>query len=90
MRLIDADAIRFDGTITDIVESIMEAQTIEAEPVVRGKWNGWRTSAYIGIDEDGEPKFADRIFYRCSECRYGTAVKHNYCPNCGARMGGDT
>lgn len=28
------------------------------------------------------------IWYRCSECGYGTNTKTNYCPNCGARMKG--
>ena len=49
-------------------------------------WNGYTTSAYIGLDEDKEPKFADRKLFRCSECRYGSAIKHKYCPNCGAKM----
>ena len=26
------------------------------------------------------------IWYRCSECGYGTNTKTNYCPECGARM----
>ena len=26
------------------------------------------------------------IWYRCSECGYGTNTKTNYCPNCGAKM----
>ena len=28
------------------------------------------------------------IWYRCSECGYGTNTKTNYCPECGARMKG--
>jgi len=26
------------------------------------------------------------IWYRCSECGYGTNTKTNYCPECGAKM----
>lgn len=49
-------------------------------------WTGWTTSAYIGADEYGEPKWADRKFYRCEKCRNGTVVQTNYCSKCGAKM----
>ena len=29
------------------------------------------------------------IWYRCSECGYGTNAKTNFCPDCGAEMKGD-
>lgn len=58
----------------------------DVAPVVYGRWMGWTTSAYIGLDDVGEPKYADRSHFRCSKCRYGTVVKSAYCPNCGAKM----
>ena len=30
-----------------------------------------------------------RTTYRCGLCGRGTAVKSNYCPNCGAKMDGN-
>ena len=29
------------------------------------------------------------IWYRCSECGYGTNAKTNFCPDCGAEMKGE-
>ena len=34
---------------------------------------------------DDIPKYKD-IAWRCSECEHFTTMKHNYCPNCGAKM----
>ena len=31
------------------------------------------------------PKYKD-IAWHCSECKHFTTMKHNYCPNCGAKM----
>ena len=31
------------------------------------------------------PKYKD-IAWQCSECEHFTTMKHNYCPNCGAKM----
>lgn len=47
--------------------------TVEAEPVVHGKWNG--------VEHD--------MFFECSICGYLTDyMLTNYCPKCGAKMGG--
>ena len=78
MRLIDADAFlermshtdRFFGVVYDINDS----PTVDAVPVVHGKWNsmdGYKTRKV------------------CSECgwdvpEYGKF--YSYCPNCGAKM----
>ena len=31
------------------------------------------------------PKYKD-IAWQCSECEHFTTMKHNFCPNCGAKM----
>jgi len=94
MRLIDADALKYDfGEIDDgqykrvelyvTNEAIAQQPTIDAEPVRHGKW----ANDAIGV-------------LRCSECKtqapwkYGRDYidyrwKANYCPNCGARMDKD-
>lgn len=49
-------------------------------------WIGWTKSAFIGTDGGGNPKYAVRRFYRCSNCRTGTIVQSPYCPQCGRKM----
>lgn len=81
MRLIDADALvnqirqePTDGMYTEeILEIIGNEPTIEAAPVVHGRWVT-RKSWY---------------FFVCSECSYESVSHSGYCPNCGARMDGD-
>lgn len=59
----------------DIYNAIEEAPTIEAKPVVHGRWehNSDRPDSLI-----------------CSVCKCGFDMwkhdPHNYCPNCGAKM----
>lgn len=86
-RAIDADALDVHSLpmdmggcvlIDDVTEMIANAPTIEAEPVKRGKWV---------IDGDCT---------HCSECRdvFGCTIMGyftpKHCPNCGARMDGDS
>lgn len=51
-----------------------------------GYWESYDTSAYIGIDDFGEPRYARRRFYRCHRCRTGSVIKSNYCSYCGSKM----
>ena len=51
----------------------------------RGFWNSYVHSALVNW-KDGEPVWADRNVYRCDTCDFGTIVKHNFCPRCGADM----
>lgn len=67
---------------------VRSAPAIDAAPVVHGEWIGYETSSYNGNDEYGEPRWIPKKFFRCSICRKGTAVRHNFCPNCGAKMDG--
>ena len=104
MRLIDADALRADaitrsgGTefafdncypFWQFSQAIAQAPTIEAAPVVHGRWEKFTHSAFLGY-KDGGPIWADRAVYRCDHCHFGTIAKHNYCPRCGAIMDGDS
>lgn len=81
MRLIDADLIEelLGCEDEDIYckETIREAPTIEAVPVVHGEW----------IKSQSMPRSA-----KCSECKCWI-TRHSvnelwfrYCPHCGARM----
>ena len=85
MRLIDADALlrifnpmEWDCTKIDastVVGEIRTAPTIEAAPVVHGRW--------IPIHE-----YENK---RCSVCRtvFSDFTLGYYCAHCGARMDGD-
>lgn len=96
MRLIDADQIKakllslMDGKaptpsdtdcILDGVLNLLEEQPTETSEswVKHGHWIVYPTLV---------------SFLRCSQCHNGVGwhndKKPNYCPNCGARMDGDT
>ena len=94
MRLIDADAV-LDRYYADweyhcitmaeddrqwLRQCIDQAPTIDAVPVVHGRWIPVPSSDMV----TGKA-------HECSECqkmRFGS-FKPNYCPNCGAKMDGD-
>lgn len=95
MRLIDADAVyelhsnypafaRSYADLTDLRDILEDAPTIDAVPVVHGRWIHTDMAAWwFGKDE-------------CSECQYHDDERNDlsrlkYCPNCGAKMdGGET
>lgn len=80
MRLIDADALKERlianiGLTNCIDTSFKEVPTIDAVEVVHGEWTTKRT-----WEHDGETY--------CSICGHDGTVVWNYCPHCGAKMGG--
>lgn len=84
-RLIDADNVNW-GTCPVIgyamKEWLAEQPTIEAEPVMHGRW-----IEEIEFGCDGSP---NGCHFRCSICNEIEYETTPYCPNCGARMDGDT
>ena len=59
----------------EVIRDIDEMPAADVEPVRRGEW----------IEDD-------YAFNRCSECGYefdSPEIKTPYCPNCGAKMGGE-
>jgi hypothetical protein len=68
---------------------MLKLPAADVTPVVRGVWEKepssywrWTSSGAVAVT---------RTTYRCGLCGRGTAVKSNYCPNCGAKMdGGDS
>ena len=78
----------FLSGIATAISEVETAPTVDAAPVVHGEWIGYETSSYNGNDEYEEPRWIPKKFFRCSICRKGTAVRHNFCPNCGAKMDG--
>lgn len=83
MKLIDADELEKVWTIAspepystdaaEVLDSIRGAPTVDAVPVVHGRWN----DSYDGITP------------YCSVCGHSHRLmvrKPNYCPNCGGKM----
>lgn len=60
---------------------IADTPTIESEPVRHGRWVFVEQRFYHG-------GFVN--LFRCSECSGATDREHKYCPNCGAKMDGDS
>ena len=68
---------------------MLKLPAADVVPVVRGWW-GKEPSSYWRWTSSGAVAVT-RTTYRCGLCGRGTAVKSNYCPNCGAKMdGGDS
>jgi len=69
---------------------IRKLPAADVAPVIHSYWEAYSCSQFMGTDGWGEPKWRDGRFYICHnrKCRRKTAVKSNYCPNCGARMDG--
>ena len=75
MRLIDGDAL-----IEKFNEAVEEMPTADVAPVVHGRW----------IEQE---KYTFGVMYDCSICGdriLDNGHSWNYCPNCGARMDGDS
>ena len=90
MKLIDADKMRDDWLengenefvydTNAVLESIDAQPTVDAAPVVPGHW----------VSDESD------VLFHCSECETQIStswdyddLQWNYCPNCGAKMGGD-
>lgn len=98
-RYTDADALKMDlysiikadyGYTTDVLAGLMiaknvidNAPTVDAV-VVHACWIGYETMSW----RHGIPK--RRKYYRCSNCKTASAVRHKACPNCRAIMDADT
>lgn len=80
----------FINGIETVLEYAENLPAADVAPVVHSYWEGYSCSQYMGTDECGEPKWRDGRFYVCHnyKCRRKTVIKSNYCPNCGAKMGG--
>ena len=89
MRLIDADAFLERMSHTDrffgVVFDINDAPTVDAVPVVHGRWLTWEEQ-FPGRT----PRKKSMLGVFCSACHNHADNMYNYCPNCGAKMDADT
>ena len=73
-----------DGAMA--MEIVASPAAADVAPVVHGLWEK-EPSSFWRWTPSGAVMVA-RTTYRCGLCGRGTAVKSNYCPNCGAKMDG--
>ena len=52
----------------------------------KGEWVGWHGDRKVGEDEYGMDIYRHYHYHSCRKCGRRTAVKENFCPNCGADM----
>ena len=105
-RYIDAEALKkdltrfYDNEVT-AKELIDEQPTADVQPVKHGEWIEKKVSRVKWIpyaDDDVNPDDVDiecMTEQKCSYCKRWTIkftyqIELDYCPLCGARMGGDS
>lgn len=70
--------------VAKCINEIEMMPAADVELVRRGRWEAVDSSYCRRTLSSVETVFCRT--YRCSSCGRRTAVKGNYCPNCGARM----
>ena len=70
----------------DLANELEDFPATDVAPVQPGFWDCVDSSYWRWTPSGGVP--VSRLSYRCSRCGRGTAIKSNYCPNCGAKMDG--
>ena len=78
----------FTDGYDEAVSTVEDFPASDVTPVVHGWWKR-EPSSYWRWTPSGAVAVT-RTTYRCGLCGRGTAVKSNYCPNCGAKMDGGT
>lgn len=69
-----------------VIDLVKIQPAADVASVVHGRWEK-EPSSFWRWTPSGAVAVA-RTTYRCGLCGRGTAVKSNYCPNCGAKMDG--
>ena len=75
------------GNMGEVIENLEEISKILEQENLSSVAHTQKTGWWVFVDRDHE-------YGRCSECGYGNVDlfngrPHNYCPNCGAKMGED-
>ena len=66
------DCVNWGYNLSDVYKKINVLPSVTPQEPRKGHWNDI-------------PKYTD-IAWQCSECEHFTTMKHNYCPECGAKM----
>lgn len=67
------------ASLASLAAAISQTPSADVAPVRHGRWNDINPAVL---------KPSVNWVCRCSECGCPQDYKHNYCPNCGARMDG--
>lgn len=73
-----------------IIDLFDDLPAADVQPVVHAEWIGFTKSVFRGCDYTGDFIYRDTTVWKCSHCGRDTVVRDNFCPNCGARMDGDS
>lgn len=74
------------GEAENSVENYKRMWLEKHEPKI-GRWKGWTATHWTKqYDANGDPIYSEHTYYECSYCGRKTAIKENFCPNCGAMM----
>ena len=96
-RLIDAELLLEDntwewfdewGNYTSAGHAIADAPTVDAVEVVHGEWISLTDCSNAGVYCSVCKKKVWKEDY--AWCNRKNKLRSNYCPNCGAKMDGDT
>ena len=74
---------RIDQLCEDALGAIEDAPTVDAVPVVHGRWlEDYETF----VNDNGYESEPIQTGWVCSACGSHELSARNYCPNCGAKM----
>ena len=85
LKLLES-AQAWNWSMNTLYDEMKDLPSADVAPVVHGRWEGWITPAFYGLDDFGEPIYRDATFYRCSICSRKSAIKEKFCPSCGAMI----
>jgi hypothetical protein len=68
------------------IKIIREMPVADVQPVKHGRW----IDIYEYCKAHGLRPSGLEVYYWCSECDKAAKKTSDFCPNCGARMDGDT
>lgn len=74
----DIDALTWE----EQKERLEAVKSADVAPVRHGRWKEKQPIEHYHMGES----IAVRYNYACSECGFIEPRRHNYCPNCGAKM----
>ena len=66
-----------EQVLNNIIEQVRALPAADIVPVRHGQWIFYHYELY-------------GCYYECSNCKYESNKKTNFCPNCGSRMDGES
>lgn len=88
MRAIDADKLKAKIRPVDVDDDRCAVLISDVKKIFHEQIDNAPTITYEDLVPHGRWKRRGRNLGECSECGEVVAVRHRYCPNCGAKMDG--